>query len=167
LRQHGMRQRYHHEEIGWNARLDGFQAAILEVKLKYIERWNEARTRVAARYDDLFRAAGLPEAGPYPSRGVVLPRQIDGARHVWHQYVIRVTRRDGLREFLAGRKIGSEIYYPLPLHLQRALAGLGYAEGSFPEAERASREVLALPIFPELRPDEQATVVDAIAEFLS
>jgi dTDP-4-amino-4,6-dideoxygalactose transaminase len=86
---------------------------------------------------------------------------------VWHQYVIRTRRRDALRDFLAMRQIGSEIYYPLPLHMQEALKSLGYAEGSFPEAERAAREVLALPIFPELREDEQQTVVDAIAEFLS
>ena len=90
-----------------------------------------------------------------------------GAKHVWHQYVIRAPRRDGLREFLTARGIGSEIYYPVPLHMQEALRGLGYQEGDFPEAERAAREVLALPIFPELRVDEQETVVAAIAEFLS
>ena len=90
-----------------------------------------------------------------------------GTKHVWHQYVIRVNRRDELREFLAARKIGSEIYYPVPLHLQEALKPLGYKQGDFPEAERAAREVLALPIFPELREDEQETVVAAVAEFLS
>jgi dTDP-4-amino-4,6-dideoxygalactose transaminase len=98
---------------------------------------------------------------------VVLPHEVPGSRHVWHQYVIRTPRRDALREFLAMRQIGSEIYYPVPLHLQAALKGLGCAEGSFPEAERAAREVLALPIFPELREDEQRTVAAAIAEFLS
>lgn len=167
LRQHGMRRRYHHDEVGWNTRMDGFQGAILGVKLKYIEGWNEARRRVARRYDELFRAAGLVEAGPYPASGVVLPREVAGARHVWHQYVIRTARRDALREFLSARGIGSEIYYPVPLHMQEALQGLGYREGSFPEAERAAREVLALPIFAELRDDEQQTVVGAIAEFLS
>jgi dTDP-4-amino-4,6-dideoxygalactose transaminase len=167
LRQHGMRRRYYHDEIGWNTRLDGFQAAILSVKLKYIEGWNHARRVAAERYHALFAAAGLAEAGSYPSRGVVLPHEVAGSRHVWHQYVIRTARRDALREFLAARKIGSEIYYPVPLHLQEALKCLGYAEGSFPEAERAAREVLALPIFPELREDEQQTVVAAIAEFLS
>jgi dTDP-4-amino-4,6-dideoxygalactose transaminase len=99
--------------------------------------------------------------------GVVLPHEVAGSRHVWHQYVIRSARRDPLREFLAARKIGSEIYYPVPLHMQDALKGLGYAEGSFPESERAAREVIALPIFPELREDEQQTVVNAIAEFFS
>jgi dTDP-4-amino-4,6-dideoxygalactose transaminase len=92
---------------------------------------------------------------------------VPGARHVWHQFVIRTARRDALRDFLAERKIGSEIYYPVPLHLQAALKDLGYREGDFPESERAAREVLALPIFPELREDEQQTVVSAIAEFLS
>jgi len=167
LRQHGMRRRYHHDEVGWNARMDGFQGAVLSVKLKYISGWNEARRAVAKRYHALFAKAGLAETGTYPAHGVVLPREMPGARHVWHQYVIRAPRRDVLREFLTSRKIGSEIYYPIPLHMQEALKGLGYAEGDFPEAERAAREVLALPIFPELREDEQQTVVAAIAEFLS
>ena len=167
LRQHGMRRRYHHDEIGWNARLDGIQAAILNVKLKYIEGWNRGRRTVAKRYHALFHAAGLAESGLYPTHGIVLPHEVPGSRHIWHQYVIRTTRRDALREFLTARKIGSEIYYPVPLHLQEGLKRLSYAEGSFPEAERAAREVLALPIFPELREDEQQTVVAAIAEFLS
>ena len=167
LRQHGMRRRYYHDEIGWNTRMDGLQGAILTVKLKYIDGWNEARRAVAQRYHALFAAAGLAEAGPYPSHGIVLPHEVSGSRHVWHQYVIRSNRRDKLREFLTARKIGSEIYYPVPLHMQEALKGLGYAEGSFPEAERAAREVLALPIFPELREEEQQTVVAAVAEFLS
>jgi dTDP-4-amino-4,6-dideoxygalactose transaminase len=167
LRQHGMRRRYYHDELGWNTRMDGFQGAVLAVKLKYIGAWTEARRALAARYHALFLQAGLAEAGPYPEHGVVLPRELPGARHVWHQYVIRAPRRDALREFLSARGIGSEIYYPLPLHQQEALKGLGYAEGDFPEAERAAREVLALPIFPELREDEQQTVVAAIAEFLS
>jgi len=167
LRNHGMRRRYYHDEIGWNARMDGFQGAILSVKLKYIDGWNEARRVVAKRYHALFAAAGLAEAGPYPSHGIVLPHEVAGSRHVWHQYVIRTNRRDALREFLTARRIGSEIYYPVPLHMQDALKGLGYAKGSFPEAERAAREVLALPIFPELREDEQQTVVAAVAEFFS
>ena len=165
LRQHGMRRRYHHDEVGWNARMDGFQAAVLAVKLRYIEDWNEARRRVARRYHELFRAAGLAESGPYPRHSLVLPEQVPLSRHVWHQYVIRTTRRDQLREFLTSRKIGSEIYYPVPLHLQEALKPLGYSEGSFPEAERAAREVLALPMFPEIREDEQQRVVHAIGEF--
>ncbi|MGO9435850.1 MAG: DegT/DnrJ/EryC1/StrS family aminotransferase [Terracidiphilus sp.] len=167
LRQHGMRHRYHHDELGWNARMDGFQAAILEVKLRYIADWNQARHTIARRYHALFHAAGVAEAGPYPGKGIVLPHEVPGSKHAWHQYVIRVKRRDALRDFLAERRIGSEIYYPVPLHMQEALKGLGYSEGSFPEAERAAREVLALPIFPELRKEEQETVVSAIADFLS
>lgn len=167
LRQHGMRRRYYHDELGWNARMDGFQGAVLEVKMRYIDGWNQARRTVARRYHALFHAAGLAEAGPYPSHGVVLPHEVAGSRHAWHQYVIRTHKRDALRDFLSTRQIGSEIYYPLPLHLQVPLKSLGYGEGSFPEAERAAHEVLALPIFPELREDEQETVVNAIAEFLS
>jgi len=167
LRQHGMRRRYHHDEIGWNARMDGFQGAVLQVKLKYIHQWNEARRVIAAKYDALFRAAGLAESGLYPGTGIILPHEIPGNTHVWHQYVLRTRRRDALRTFLAERQIGSEIYYPVPLHLQEAFRFLGHKEGDFPEAERAAAEVLALPIFPELREDEQQTVVSAIAKFLS
>jgi dTDP-4-amino-4,6-dideoxygalactose transaminase len=167
LRNQGMRQRYHHDELGWNARMDGFQGAVLQVKLKYVDAWTEARCNAAARYEALFQKAGLAERGPYPEHGVVLPREASGGRHVWHQYVIRAQRRDALREFLTARKIGSEIFYPIPLHLQAALKGLGYKEGDFPEAERAAREVLALPMFAELREDEQETVVTAVAEFSS
>ncbi len=167
LRQHGMRRRYFHDEIGWNARLDSVQAAILNVKIKYVDGWNRARRSVAKRYHAFFHAAGLAECGPYPEHGVVLPHEVTGSRHAWHQYVIRTRRRDALRQFLSERGIGSEIYYPVPLHLQKAFEGLGYKEGDFPEAERAAREVLALPIFPELREAEQETVVRAIADFLS
>ena len=167
LRQHGMRQRYHHDELGWNARMDGFQGAILSVNLRYIPERNALRRDAALRYHAMFAAAGLAEGGVYPNHGVVLPKEMVGGHHAWHQYVIRTPQRDGLREFLTERQIGSEIYYPVPLHRQKALEYLGYAEGSFPEAERAAREVLALPIFPEIRPDEQQRVVDTIAEFLS
>ncbi|HEU5351735.1 MAG TPA: DegT/DnrJ/EryC1/StrS family aminotransferase [Terracidiphilus sp.] len=167
LRQHGMKRRYFHDEVGWNARLDGFQAAILRIKLNYIDGWNHARHTAARRYHALFHAADLAETGPYPTHGVVLPHEIPGSRHVWHQYVIRAPRRDDLRAFLTARRIGSEVYYPLPLHMQPALQSLGYKEGDFPESERAAREVLALPLFPELREDEQQSVVSAIAEFLS
>jgi len=167
LRQHGMRRRYHHDELGWNARMDGLQGAILGVKLKYIGGWNQRRRQVAVRYEAIFRAAGLAEPGTYPEHGIVLPREVSGARHVWHQYVIRTARRDALRDFLTARSIGCEIYYPVPLHMQEALRALGHREGDFPEAERAAREVLALPIFPELREEEQQEVVTAIADFLS
>jgi dTDP-4-amino-4,6-dideoxygalactose transaminase len=147
--------------------MDGFQGAVLNVNLRYIPERNALRREAALRYHQLFADAGLAESGVYPDHGVVLPKEISGGRHVWHQYVIRTARRDGLREFLTSQQIGSEIYYPVPLHRQKALEFLGYAEGSFPEAERAAKEVLALPIFPEIWPEEQQRVVDAIAEFLS
>jgi dTDP-4-amino-4,6-dideoxygalactose transaminase len=167
LRVHGMRERYFHEEIGWNSRLDTIQAAVLLVKLRYVEAWNQARQERAKIYDDLFTRQGLAETGPYPDRGVILPYIDPRGTHVFHQYVIRVPRRDALRAFLAGRGIGSEVYYPVPLHMQQCFAKLGYAEGAFPESERAGKEVLALPMFPELTEDEQERVVSALAEFLS
>jgi dTDP-4-amino-4,6-dideoxygalactose transaminase len=165
LRAHGMEVRYQHEEIGWNSRLDTLQAAVLLVKLRHLDAWTERRRALAARYDELFRAAGVVEPGPYPEHGVVLPWIDPRAHHVFHQYVIRVKRRDDLRTWLAERGIGSEVYYPLALHQQKALAFLGYREGDFPESERAAREVLALPIFPQLRDDEQERVVNAIRDF--
>ncbi len=167
LRAHGMEVRYHHEEIGWNSRLDTLQAAVLLVKMRHVDAWNERRRALAARYGELFTAGGVVEPGPYPERGLVLPWVDPRAHHVFHQYVIRVTRRDELRAWLAERGVGSEIYYPLALHQQKALASLGYREGAFPESERAAREVLALPIFPQLRDEEQERVVGAIRSFLN
>jgi dTDP-4-amino-4,6-dideoxygalactose transaminase len=167
LRAHGMEVRYYHEEIGWNSRLDTLQAAVLLVKLRHVDEWNERRRALAARYNELFTAAGVVEPGPYPDHGLVLPWADPRAHHVYHQYVIRVGRRDELRAWLTERGIGSEVYYPLALHQQKALSSLGYRQGDFPESERAAREVLALPIFPQLREDEQERVVTAIRDFLS
>lgn len=167
LRQHGMRRRYSHEIVGWNSRLDTLQAAVLLVKLKFIDEWNAIRRGLASRYFSLFDQAGLADRGPYPKHGVVLPKTHPKATHVFHQFVIRVRRRDELKAFLDQRGIGSEIYYPVPLHLQPALAFLSYSEGAFPEAERAAREVLALPIYPQLTPHEQELVVANICDFLS
>jgi dTDP-4-amino-4,6-dideoxygalactose transaminase len=163
LRAHGMRRRYYHEEIGWNSRLDSLQAAILEVKLRYLPKWNQQRRDHAGRYDQLLHAARLTAATT--AEGVVLPITDPRAGHVFHQYVIRAPRRDALRQYLTDRQIGSEIYYPVPLHLQTSLANLGYRQGDFPLSEAAADEVLALPMYPELREDEQQTVVDAIAAF--
>jgi dTDP-4-amino-4,6-dideoxygalactose transaminase len=163
LRAHGMRRRYYHDEVGWNSRLDTIQAAILEVKLRYLPEWNRQRRERAARYDELFRAAGL--ATTSTADGVVLPTVDQHGTHVFHQYVIRAPRRDVLRQYLTERQIGSEIYYPLPLHMQESLRSLGYKHGDFPIAEQAAAEVLALPIYPELRDDEQQIVVDAIRCF--
>jgi dTDP-4-amino-4,6-dideoxygalactose transaminase len=170
LRAHGMRRRYFHDELGWNSRLDSLQAAVLEVKLKYLPAWNQRRRELAARYNELFLAAGIATL-PTPANpttiadGVVLPYTAPRATHVFHQYVIRAPRRDALRAHLTERQIGTEIYYPLPLHLQEALKSLGYKKGDFPVAEQAAEEVLALPIYPELRDDEQQTIVAAIAGF--
>jgi len=163
LRAHGMRRRYYHDEIGWNSRLDSLQAAILEVKLRYLPKWNQQRREHAARYGQLFREANLTAATA--KEGIVLPFTDPRAGHAFHQYVIRAPRRDELRQHLTDRQIGSEIYYPLPLHLQTSLAGLGYKQGDFPISEAAAHEVLALPMYPELRDDEQQTVVDAVASF--
>jgi dTDP-4-amino-4,6-dideoxygalactose transaminase len=166
LRNHGSPRRYLHEEIGWNCRLDAIQAAILRVKLKYVQGWNEGRRQLAAGYDRLFASAGLTASHvPEDSSPIQTPVTSPHAYHVFHQYVVRAYRRDELREFLAARKIGTEIYYPLPLHLQPCLVYLGYREGNFPEAERAAKEVLALPMFPELTEEEQRWVVQSIADF--
>jgi dTDP-4-amino-4,6-dideoxygalactose transaminase len=167
LRNHGSPSRYIHEELGWNSRLDAIQAAILRVKLKYVERWNEARRERAVRYDQLFAASGLTSTGEQPENAapIQLPLTCAKAHHVFHQYVVRAFRRDELREFLSARRIGTEIYYPLPLHLQPSFVYLGYREGDFPQAERAAKEVLALPMFPELTEDEQRWVVKSIADF--
>jgi dTDP-4-amino-4,6-dideoxygalactose transaminase len=165
LRNHGSPRRYLHDEIGWNSRLDAIQAAILRVKLPHIESWNRQRREHAATYDRLLTQSGLTSAtagAPVRTLGT-LPH----AHRVYHQYVIRAQRRDELREFLSARRIGSEIYYPLPLHLQPAFAYLGYKEGDLPESERAAKEVLALPMFPELAGAEQQWVVESISEFYS
>ena len=170
LRNHGSRERYYHEEIGWNSRLDAIQAAILRVKLKHIDRWNQQRRAIAAKYDTLFRDAGLVKSAavtvdaPAP---IALLQTRPEAFHIFHQYVVRAHRRDELRSHLSDHGIGSEIYYPVPLHLQQSFAYLGYKPGDLPESERAAKESLALPIFPELRDDEQQRVVRAIMDFYS
>ena len=165
LRNHGSPQRYLHEELGWNGRMDAIQAAILRSKLPHLENWNRRRRERAATYDRLFTQAGLVSpTGDTPIRILsVFPQ----AHHVFHQYVIRSQRRDDLRRFLTERKIGTEVYYPIPLHLQPVFTWLGYREGDLPESERASREVLALPMFPELTEEEQRWVVESVAEFYS
>jgi dTDP-4-amino-4,6-dideoxygalactose transaminase len=169
LRNHGSRVRYYHEEIGWNSRLDSIQAAVLRVKMKYIDQWNARRREVAARYDKLLVEVGL--ASPATRGGwaakepVRLLCTLPQAHHIYHQYVIRVMRRDELRQHLSARGIGSEIYYPVPLHMQDCFNYLGYGVGDLPHTELAAKEVLALPIFPEITDDEQQRVVDALREF--
>jgi dTDP-4-amino-4,6-dideoxygalactose transaminase len=163
LRNHGSPRRYYHEEFGWNGRMDAIQAAVLRVKLRHIANWNEGRRQHAAAYDRLFADAGLTASGT--SAPVHLLARSPYARHVFHQYVIRVQRRDDLRKYLTDRKISTEIYYPLPLHLQPAFASLGLKAGDLPVAEQAAVEVLALPMFPELTEAEIRWVVESIAEF--
>jgi dTDP-4-amino-4,6-dideoxygalactose transaminase len=164
LRNHGSPKRYHHEEFGWNCRMDAIQAAILRVKLSHIEKWNQQRRQRAAEYHRLFTEAGLLSSEDSPVRVLGV---CSHAQPVFHQYVICAQRRDELRKFLGDQKIGTEIYYPLPLHLQPCFAYLGYRAGDMPQSERAAREVLALPMFPELTTDEQRWVVESMAEFYS
>lgn len=158
LRVHGSKERYVHELVGANFRIDALQAAVLRVKLPHLAGWTEARRRHAALYDLYFLEAGLaPEI-------VRTPRRVhDG--HVYNQYVIRVPQRDELRRHLTDRRIGSEVYYPIPLHLQRCFSSLGKPAGSFPETERAAAEVLALPVYPELEAQQIERVVGAIGDF--
>ena len=159
LRVHGAEEKYFHKYVGLNSRLDGFQGATLRAKLPHLEMWTEQRRENAARYRMLFTDAGLTEQ-------VVLPTERENCRHIYNQYVVRVPgRRDALRAHLTERDVGTDIYYPVPLHLQECFAYLGYREGDLPESERASRETLALPIFPELKPEQQEYVVSSIADF--
>jgi dTDP-4-amino-4,6-dideoxygalactose transaminase len=169
LRNHGSPRRYYHHEFGWNGRMDAIQAAVLRVKLRHIADWNQRRQQHAATYDRLLGEAGLvanatPEQNRAPLR--LLTRRPQ-AKHVFHQYVICAQRRDDLRKFLADRNIGSEIYYPLPLHLQPVFVYLGMKAGDMPVSEQAALEVLALPMFPELTEAEIKLVVESIAEFYS
>ena len=164
LRNHGSPRRYLHEEFGWNARMDAIQGAVLRVKLRHIEDWNARRRERAASYDRLLAEAGLLSASQPPIR---LLKRSRPAHHVFHQYVVRAERREELRKFLGDRKIGTEVYYPIPIHLQPCFEYLGYRPGDLPESERAATEVLALPMFPELTEEEQHWVVESIAQFYS
>lgn len=162
LGSHGMRPRYYHRMLGINSRLDTFQAAVLRVKMKHLPAGVEARQANAQRYQQLFRDAGLLD-----DRSITLPTQDPNAFHVWNQYSLRVSggKRDSLKASLAERGIGTEIYYPVPMHKQDCFAGLTTPAGGLPETERACAEVLNLPIYPELRIDEQARVVESIKQF--
>jgi dTDP-4-amino-4,6-dideoxygalactose transaminase len=161
LRSHGMEPRYHHKLMGWNARMDALQAALLRVKLPHLERWTEDRQAAARRYDTLIEEQHLTQ---FLERPPVRPKR----RHVFNQYVVRVARgqRDDLMRHLKGDKIGCEIYYPIPLHLQECLAHLNYRAGDFPAAEEAARSVVALPMFPEITVQQQRRVVESCAAFV-
>jgi dTDP-4-amino-4,6-dideoxygalactose transaminase len=159
LRVHGSKKKYHHDILGTNSRLDALQAAILRVKLRHLAAWSRARQARAARYRELFLAAGLRQFVTVP------PLPPSGYDHVYNQFSIRCRKRDELREHLRLAGIPTEIYYPQALHLQPAFEYLGYAAGQFPNSEAASEEVLALPVFPELAESQQASIVNAIADF--
>jgi len=156
LRNHGQSAKYLSSEPGWNSRLDEIQAAILRVKLRHLPNWQRARQSLAAEYNRLF--SQIP--------GVMPPLAPDGFEHVYHQYTIRIEQRDALHKFLSERKIGSTVYYPYPLHLQPLYSALGHKTGDFPHSERAAQEVLSLPMYPELRKEQIARVVETVAEFL-
>jgi dTDP-4-amino-4,6-dideoxygalactose transaminase len=155
LREHGARPKYVHALVGTNSRLDALQAAILRVKLKHLDRWSEARARNAALYHQLFEGSRA-----------VRPWHDPRTRHIYNQYVLRVPHRDELRTFLTERGIGHEVYYPVPLHLQKCFASLGYKEGDMPHAEAAARETIALPIYPELSEDQIRFVAATVREFV-
>ena len=161
LRVHGMEPKYYHHEVGINSRLDAIQAAVLRVKLRHLDEWTLNRREAASRYRTLFEAHGLTNL-------VGLPRERDGYFHVFNQYVIRLPAplRDPLREYLTARQVGTEIYYPIPLHLQPCFEPLGYKPGDFPVAESAARETLAVPIYPELSDEQQRFVVGSIRQYL-
>ena len=158
LRVHGGKPKYFHALIGGNFRIDELQAAVLRVKFKYLDEWTAGRQRNAAFYDAAFARASLAPR-------LTTPYQLAHGRHIFNQYVVRAERRDALRSFLSGREIGTEIYYPVPLHLQECFAYLGYSRGDFPHSERAAAETLALPIYPELAAEQLTAVVAAIGEF--
>lgn len=163
LRLHGAKPKYHHHVVGINSRLDTLQAAVLQVKLKYLDEWSERRREKALNYNQLFREKGLVDNGD-----IRLPREVEGApeksgRHIYHQYVIRTERRDSVMEALDEANIGHSIYYPVPLHEQECFSYLGYRAEDCPEAHKASRETLALPVYPELTDAQQEYVVQAVS----
>jgi dTDP-4-amino-4,6-dideoxygalactose transaminase len=160
MRDHGQQPRYYHHFVGLNSRLDTLQAAVLNVKLPHLDDWAQARERHATRYSTEFAERGIEDL-------IVAPTTTQHCTHVWNQYTVRVVdgRRNALQQFLTDRRIGSAIYYPVPLHLQKCFAALDHEEGSLPVTEQACREVLSLPVYPGLTSEEQGRVIDAIESF--
>ena len=165
LRNHGMRPKYYHKIVGGNFRLDALQAAVLSVKLKYLDGWSQGRRMNAAYYNRKFRASGLIEGGFVQIPKAIYEESGDKNHHIYNQYTLRVKERDKLQAFLKKNAIGSEIYYPVPLHLQECFKDLGYKEGDFPVSEEAARSVLSIPIYPELTDEQKDYVVGKIGEF--
>jgi dTDP-4-amino-4,6-dideoxygalactose transaminase len=157
LRNHGQSAKYVSSEPGWNSRLDEIQAAILRVKLRHLPDWQRARQAHAAAYSKLL--LGIP--------GIAPPLIPESYQHVFHQYTVRVEQRDALQQALTARSIGSAVYYPVPLHLQPLYSALGHQSGDFPHAEHAANEVISLPMYPELRPDQITRVAEAVAAFVT
>jgi dTDP-4-amino-4,6-dideoxygalactose transaminase len=157
IRDHGQAKKYYHDVEGYNGRLDAIQAGILHVKLKHLSEWNDQRRARAAEYKKLLEAAGNPVNPPY---------EPSWSRAVYHLYVVRTDDREGLMAFMKEQNIGTGIHYPIPLHLQKAYQHLGYREGDFPICETVAREIVSLPMFPQLRPEQQQRVVRAVAEFV-
>lgn len=160
FRNHGSEPKYFHKFVGGNFRLDALQAAVVRVKLRHLDKWTAGRQSNAARYNDLFEESGLSD------EVVRLPVGApDDCRHIYNQYVVRVERRDELRAYLSEQEIGTEVYYPVPMHLQECFAYLGQGEGCFPESEKAALETLALPVYPEVSDEQAAYVVESIKQF--
>jgi dTDP-4-amino-4,6-dideoxygalactose transaminase len=165
LRVHGGRDKYHYDILGGNFRLDALQAGVLRVKLRHLDDWGQKRKEKASCYDRLFEESDLIKEGLVQIPDALYKRSGAHNFHVYHQYVIRANERDRLQEFLKERGVATAVYYPLPLHLQKCFSYLGYREGDFPVSEKASREVLALPIFPEITAEQQDFVVSSISDF--
>jgi dTDP-4-amino-4,6-dideoxygalactose transaminase len=181
MRAHGAKPKYHHQVVGGNFRLDALQAAVVKTKLKYLDGWTLARQQNANRYDRLFQDSGLrvADSSQYASNGsspshaagtetaqVYLPKVV-ADRHIFNQYIIRTTRRDELKAALHGKGVSTEVYYPVPMHLQECFSSLGHQVGAFPESESAAKETLALPIYPELADEQARYVVECVCDFFS
>ena len=159
LRVHGSKPKYYHNFVGMNSRLDTLQAAVIEVKLRYLDKWSAARKSSADWYNDAFTKAGLVD------RHLITPYEVPGGRHIYNQYVIRAKNRDGLMARFKEKGIGTEIYYPVPLHIQECFAGLGYKNGDLPHSEAAAKETMALPIYPELTTEQKEYVINTVKEY--